>query len=369
MKITKTKSGTYRTVVNLGRDPVTGKQFSKTVTAKTKTECRRRAEAMRVEMSGRNITLMTFEEAAELFIKRQEPNVSANTVRDYRSRLRVLCDVCPGFTSKRLEAISGHDVQDLLNLLQKPHSMGLPCRRSKKPGAKTVPGVSGKTARNYWGFINSVCESQKIRIDAPTLPGKVQKKIYVPDDSDVRVMLGAASGQLAVCIRLAAFGPMREGEIAALNLDDIDGNVIHVHKDIAYREGGGYEVKNTPKSYAGNRYIEMDAETIRLIREQGYVTSWMPRQINYHFNKLLRDNNLPHMRFHDLRHYAASVFHAQGVPDAYIMRRGGWATDTTLKNVYRHTLADMDTKETRKILDHIDALSQKKSADVLPFAQ
>ena len=40
-------------------------------------------------------------------------------------------------------------------------------------------------------------------------------------------------------------------------------------------------------------------------------------------------------RFHDFRHYSASIMHAIGIPDQYIMARGGWKTDTVLKAVYR----------------------------------
>ena len=44
--------------------------------------------------------------------------------------------------------------------------------------------------------------------------------------------------------------------------------------------------------------------------------------------------------FHALRHYSASYLHAQGIPDAYIMARGGWATPAVMQKVYRHALKD-----------------------------
>ena len=47
-----------------------------------------------------------------------------------------------------------------------------------------------------------------------------------------------------------------------------------------------------------------------------------------------------YMRFHALRHYCASQLHALGMPDAYIMERGGWESDGVLKGIYRHTLSD-----------------------------
>ena len=44
----------------------------------------------------------------------------------------------------------------------------------------------------------------------------------------------------------------------------------------------------------------------------------------------------------------ASELHTLGIPDVYIMQRGGWEDDTTLKNVYRHVLVDRE-KEMNEI--------------------
>ncbi|MBP3296406.1 MAG: tyrosine-type recombinase/integrase, partial [Lachnospiraceae bacterium] len=59
-------------------------------------------------------------------------------------------------------------------------------------------------------------------------------------------------------------------------------------------------------------------------------------------------------RFHDLRHYAASILHAIGVPDQYIMERGGWSTDGTLKAIYRNTLSDKSRQFSAKANDYFD---------------
>lgn len=38
---------------------------------------------------------------------------------------------------------------------------------------------------------------------------------------------------------------------------------------------------------------------------------------------------------HSLCHNAASIMHAIGAPDLYVMQRGGWSSDKTLKAIYR----------------------------------
>ena len=42
--------------------------------------------------------------------------------------------------------------------------------------------------------------------------------------------------------------------------------------------------------------------------------------------------------FHSLRHFFASYLHAQHIPDAYVLRAGGWSTPHVMQKVYRHAL-------------------------------
>ena len=65
-----------------------------------------------------------------------------------------------------------------------------------------------------------------------------------------------------------------------------------------------------------------------------------PDYLSCQFPKFLDKHGLEKIRFHDLRHYAASVMHAIGIPDVYIMERGGWSTPHVMQKVYRHALAD-----------------------------
>ena len=45
----------------------------------------------------------------------------------------------------------------------------------------------------------------------------------------MKQLIGAAKGtEMELPILLAAFGPMRRGEIAALTIDNIHGNTVHV---------------------------------------------------------------------------------------------------------------------------------------------
>ena len=51
--------------------------------------------------------------------------------------------------------------------------------------------------------------------------------------------------------------------------------------------------------------------------------------------------------------------HAIGIPDQYIMARGGWKTDTVLKAVYRNVINDEQKKFTDKINSHFTTMQHE----------
>jgi integrase len=47
---------------------------------------------------------------------------------------------------------------------------------------------------------------------------------------------------------------------------------------------------------------------------------------------------IPYFSIHKLRHYFASKMSELGIPEADILKMGGWETDHIMKKVYRHSL-------------------------------
>ena len=356
MKIVKTPSGSFRTVLYIGTDITSGKKIYKTITAKTKPLLKAKVNEIQLEYSDSTVDSDSFYMAATQFMENKKPTVSENTYKDYKSRLRTLTALDKDFVDKSVANISASDIQKIVNTLLSEHTMTYIKGRERKPTEHKEKPLSAKTVWNYWGFINSVLKANGRTIKAPSMPQKQLPDIYVPTDTEMQIILSHAEGELLTCIKLAAFGPLREGEICALQTSDIKGNVIHVHRDIVYHDGGGYSTKSTAKTSRSNRYIEMPDDLIKEIMDRGYVTHYSPKMLRYEFKKLLSKCEVHDFRFHDLRHYCASTLHAQGLPDAYVMKRGGWATDATLKSVYRHTLADQDKIFTEMALNHFKNL-------------
>lgn len=138
-------------------------------------------------------------------------------------------------------------------------------------------------------------------------------------------------------------------------MKDISGNTIHVHHSLVIGSDRKWHLK-APKTTTSDRYIEAPDFVINKIKEVGHITTLSPSAITIRFERILARNNIHHFRFHDLRHYSASIRHALGIPDAYIMADGGWCSDNVLKAVYRHAMSDRKKEMSDKANDHFKSL-------------
>ena len=59
------------------------------------------------------------------------------------------------------------------------------------------------------------------------------------------------------------------------------------------------------------------------------------------------DLGIPRFPLHKLRHYFASKMSAMNVPEADILRMGGWETDHVMKSVYRHSMIEKEESAKR----------------------
>ena len=221
--------------------------------------------------------------------------------------------------------------------------------------------VSPKTVRNIHGLLSAVLRMFRPSfILTTTLPQKKPTELYIPDDNDIsRLMNAAKDTDMEIPILLAAFGPMRRGEICALTSDDIHGNIVSVNKAVVRDESGKTVVKvpKTSSSYRDIEYPDFVIEKLKGIN--GKITNISPAHITRRFKKILINNNIPIFRFHDLRHYNVSILHAMNVPDKYIMARGGWKTNYTMNNVYNHALKSKQNEYDNKISEHFTSVYNK----------
>ena len=311
-------SGTYRCIVYIGNDE-NGKRKYKSITDPDKWRC----EKLAAEYADKHRSYQhndTLQNALKEYINLRKPVLSPATVRGYENVRKALERDYLDFIHQSVYDIDTIKYQQMVN-------------------AWTVI-ISPKTIRNRTGLISSVLKYKGVQPPILKLPDKVKPDLHIPDVADVKRIIDVAAGsEMEIPILLGAFAPMRRSEIVALSMDDIDGNVIHVRRAIVM-DSDGKNVSKGTKTYESDRFILMPAEIIQKIRDQGYVTKISnPQNISQRFEHIAKRANCARVRFHDLRHWCASYLHAQGVPEQYILERGGWTTDGVMKNVYRHSLA------------------------------
>lgn len=311
-----------------------GKKHYKAFTADSKKEAERLAS--NYSSGAKSNRGMTLYDAMTEYINGRTSTLSPRTISSYKS---IRDNYLKHITGKRIDRITQADIQRAINI--------------------ESASLSPKTVRNIHGFLTAVMYVYRPDFQIRTaLPKAKRTDMTIPTEANIQRLMKAIAGtSMELPVLLAAFGPMRRGEICALRAEDIDGNVVHVHRNIV-KSADPAEVwkEKSPKSLAGDRYIDYP-DFVRQKWEKTGITSGRlvalcPDTITKKFPMILEENGIPHFRFHDLRHYSASIQHALGVPDAYIMQRGGWGNDSTLKQVYRHALDQQEQKQNKRINDY-----------------
>lgn len=211
-----------------------------------------------------------------------------------------------------------------------------------------------KSVGNLYNFISTV-----IRFYNPTmifhitLPQKRKYEAVTPSEDHVKKILSEVAGtKYEIAFRLAVYG-MRRGEICALDAGDLDGNFIKITKAKVKDVNKNWIIKPYPKTTGSQRQIFIDDKLAELYRKQGYGYNDTPDQLYDTLKRICKRLNIPRFRFHDFRAYYASMAHAMGVPDIYIMGNGGWSTTSVLNRVYKRQFVDMQAEYNKMIADHL----------------
>lgn len=192
----------------------------------------------------------------------------------------------------------------------------------------------------------------------------------------LKELLRIAKGTNAeTAVMLASYYGLRRSEICGLKWDAIDfeHKTIEI-KSTAVRVTTVIREDNT-KSDSSHRILTLIPEVEQHLKElqakqaedkefygntyieTAYVLRWdngepyLPDYISSQFAKLLKDNNMPHIRFHDLRHSFASALLAEGVSMKAVQELLGHSDFSTTANIYSHVTDEAKTKALNQISD------------------
>lgn len=276
-------------------------------------------------------TGMTMKSAGNAYISLKNNILSPSSIRGYRSIMKNLSD---DFMSLKIDNITPLDVQKEINEYSVDHSP--------------------KSTRNAHGFISAVLRMYKPSMQLnTTLPQKVKYEPYTPTEDEVKRILDEVSGtEYEIAYRLGCYG-MRRGEICALDAADLNGNLLSITKSKVLDDNNNWIIKPIPKTTGSQRTIYIDDNLAAMFKKKGYAFQDHPNRLNHHLHRLLHRLEIPTFRFHDLRAYYASMAHALGIPDAYIMANGGWASTNIMNRVYKRAFADKQAEMNKQIAAHL----------------
>ena len=217
------------------------------------------------------------------------------------------------------------------------------------------------------------------------LPGQGKHEMHPLTPEQAQQLLGAAQEHdLLALLTLALTTGMRKGELLGLQWEDINWtqSTLQIHRTASYITGRGIVV-GEPKTKGSKRQIALPQVAIDVLKQHRTTqlenrlkagSSWIDQNLvfcddkgdyivsvtlNVHFSKLLKDIGLPHMRFHDLRHSAATLLLSMGVNVKIVQELLGHSNVSMTLNVYSHVLPSMQ----KEAMNKMDILFRKQGHD------
>jgi integrase len=350
-KAKKLPSGNWRVNLFVGNE--NGKRVYKSFTAHTPEEAEFLAAQYKLDKNRKkNPVKLTVGEAIDKYIKDNETILSPSTIKGYkiirRNHLQSLIDI-------QLDDLTQKIINDAV-----------------KVDAKRL---SPKTVANAHGLLSTILHEYNPGFQLNTkLPKKKKYISKMPDLPRLLDILKAVQGtEIEIPVLLAVWLGMRMSEIRGLKWENVHDDYIIIKNVIVDTDNAPVE-KDITKSYTSTRKVWISkrlSDKLKTAPRAGeYVTALSGQAIYKRFTRLLEKHGIEHCRFHDLRRVNASIMLMLDIPDKYAMERGGWSTNSILKNVYQETFTSEKEVVNNKIdgyfekmLDKIDKMQHKKQHD------
>jgi integrase len=359
----------FRAVIDLGRDPVTGKRKQARVSAPDKKALEAKiGEAIARHDSGRPVSDSTMTLAAFLdqWLEYSAGSVKGGTLRTWRSR----CDawIIPHLGHKRLRDVKPLDVERLMKAITDA---------GRSASMANVVHATLRTALNQavrWELIQrNPCSAVK-----PPRPAPPEMRVWSARQAATVIEAAHADLEYGALWRLAITTGMRTGELLGLRWADIDSErlTIAVRQTLA-RGDHGAPVLGTPKTAKSRRVIAITPADVDVLkshrarqaairlacptwhqldlvfcRDDGKPTH--PNSLARAFARLIEAAGVPRIRMHDMRHTAISLMLANGVPVKVVSERVGHASAIMTMDRYAHVLPGMQESAAAKLAQILD---------------
>ena len=281
--------------------------------------------------------------------------IRESTLDSYRTMVKN--QVKPFIGNKRLASLTTADVQKFYNKI-------------KKEGRVREHPVHGKTladsmVRGVHMMLHEALDmavKERLLAKNPTNGTTIPKCNYpekqILGDNQLETFLEAIKGQeyWGDFFYVEVMTGLRRGEICGLKWQDIDfeESKLHVKRSVSVKRGGGLNIGET-KTETGVRCIQLPPSVAELLknRRQTAITEWVfpnfmhpeqPINPNSAYRKLkviLKNAELPLIRFHDLRHTFATHATQGGVDPKTLAGILGHTNASFTLDTYTHVTSDM----------------------------
>lgn len=330
---------------------------------KSQSECREWLRKMRTQIdngltfSGAQISVSVF---LNEWLVLSETSVRPKTIDQYRKIVRL--HINPDLGLIKMKDLNPRQIQALYS---KKLEGGL------SPRTVVLIHAVLRRALSHALRLGMIGSNPALAVIRPKFKRKEMKTL---SDSQVRILLSfAEGGRFEVLFWLAVTTGLRQGELLGLKWSDVDwtGRRLGIQRQLQRLRGG--LVFSEPKSAAGRRVIALGVTTVEKLRKHQDIqfvesqmvgSSWKendmifpsstgtpmdPSNLYHNFKRLLIKAELPDVRFHDLRHTAATLMLQQGIHPKVVQERLGHSDISLTLNTYSHVLPGMQDEAAGKL--------------------
>lgn len=345
-----------RWVAQLDLGYIAGKRKRPAFYGKTKSEALRKAREARAEHErGLPVTpeRKTVAQYLTEWLAATEPTVRPKTYVGYESIVRTR--IVPHLGRRKLGRLTALDVQKLYADLE---AAGL-SKRSIHHTHRVLKRALRQAVR--WNLIG------RNPCDGATPPRPDRSEMHPLTQEQVSTLLEATREHPDHALYvLAVTTGMRQGELLGLAWSDVDLDAGHLRvRRALQRQRGKGLVFTEPKTARSRRTIHLSRAAVAALREhrrqqnaerlrlgpawqdhdlvfpRADGTPRCPTQTTKAFQRALTAAGLPRVRFHDLRHTAATLLLSAGTHPKVVSEMLGHATITLTLDTYSHLLPTM----------------------------
>ena len=221
--------------------------------------------------------------------------------------------------------------------------------------------------------------------DAVERPKVETKEFHVlTAEQAQRLVIASQNTRYGTLFYLALMTGMREGELLGLKWSDLDlaKGTLNVQRQLQHVKGQGF-VLVPPKTKAGRRKVKLGQETLDRLaihREHQSLQKavsgerWEENDLIFpntigkpaacehmyqEFKRVLRKNDLPDIRFHDLRHTSLSFLLDSGTPVNTVQQRAGHSKASVTTDTYGHSMGHSEDQAAITIEELITPVAVK----------